>query len=93
MRKELGSAAVRTGAIQPELAEYLLRETMDGTARILADKGMTFDTVIERVATPGGSTEEGVRLIASRLPGVMDEGHEVLFAKRRLVTDQVERNG
>jgi len=93
MMKELGSAAVRTGAIQPELAEYLLRETMDGTARILADKGMTFDTVIERVATPGGSTEEGVRLIASRLPGVMDKVHEVLFAKRRLVTDQVERNG
>jgi len=93
MMKELGSAAVRTGTIQPELAAYLLRETMDGTTRILAGKEMTFDTVIERVATPGGSTEEGVRVIASRLPDVMDEVHEVLSAKRRLVTDQVERNG
>ncbi len=91
MMKEFAHAAVRTGAIQPGLAEYLLRETMEGTARILANEEMTFDKVIERVATKGGSTEEGVRVIEARLPDVMDRVHEALLAKRRIITDQVEQ--
>ena len=91
MMKEFGDAAVRTGAIRPGLAEYLIRETMMGTARLLVNSKMTFDTVIERVATKGGSTEEGVRVIHAQLPEVMEGVHEALFEKRRLITEQVER--
>ena len=89
MIKEFGEAVVRSGAIRPERAEYFVKETMMGTARILAENQMTIDTVIERVATKGGSTEEGVRIICSRLPKVMDEVHEALSAKRRLVAERV----
>lgn len=88
--KEFAEAAVRTGAIPPEQAEFLVRETMAGTARILAGGGMTFDEVIDRVATQGGSTREGVEVLHARLPVVMDAVHEALFARRRIVTGMVE---
>lgn len=90
MMQEFCSAAVRTGTIRPELAEYLVTETMTGTSRILAGGQMTFDDVVERVATKGGSTEEGVKVLYARLPVVMDEVHETLLAKRRLTTERVE---
>jgi pyrroline-5-carboxylate reductase len=89
MMREFCAAAVRTGSVRNDVAEHLLKETMTGTARLLTDEGMTFDAVIERVATKGGSTEEGVKVLEARLPAVMDEVHEALFAKRRVVGDRV----
>lgn len=91
MMKVFADAAVRTGTIPPEQAEYLVRETMIGTARILACGKMTFDEVIERVATKGGSTEEGVKVLQVRLPEVMDVVHEALLAKRRVVEKRIAR--
>ena len=89
MMREFAGAAVRTGTIPPELAEYLVKETMVGTACILDDEQGTFDGVIERVATKGGSTEEGVKVLQARLPDVMDEVLLALDAKRRVVSEKV----
>lgn len=90
MMKEFGEAAVRISTIKPELAEYLVKETMMGTARILTNGQMTFDDVIYRVATKGGSTEEGVKVIRTQLPHIMDDVHNALCAKRQLVTEMVK---
>ena len=89
MMREFARAAVRTGTIPPELAEYLVTETMAGTARILEGEQDTFDNVIGRVATKGGSTEEGVKILEARLPDVMDDVLLALDAKRRVVAEQV----
>lgn len=89
MMREFAGSAVRTGTIRPELAEYLVKETMIGTARILAGEPMKFDDVIGRVATKGGSTEEGVKVLQARLPDVMDEVLQALDAKRRVVNEKV----
>lgn len=89
MMREFAGAAARTGTIPPGLAEYLVKETMVGTARILGGGQDTFDTVIGRVATKGGSTEEGVTVLQARLPGVMDEVFLALDAKRRIVSEKV----
>ncbi len=62
---------------------------MIGTARILAAEQMKFDDVIGRVATKGGSTEEGVKVLQARLPDVMDEVFQSLDAKRRVVSEKV----
>jgi competence protein ComER len=90
MMKEFAKGSVRTGTIPSELAEYLVRETMAGTAGLLTGGEMTFDGVVKRVATEGGSTEEGVKVLQARLPAVMDDVHGALFAKRRLVEKRVE---
>jgi pyrroline-5-carboxylate reductase len=89
MMREFAGAAARTGTIPPGLAEYLVKETMAGTARILEGGQDTFDTVIRRVATKGGSTEEGVKVLQARLPEVMDEVLLVLDARRRVVSERV----
>jgi competence protein ComER len=89
MMHEFAAAAVRTGTIRPELAEYLVRETLIGTARILDKEQMKFDEVIARVATKGGTTEEGVKVLHARLPAVMDELIEATFARRRILTERV----
>jgi pyrroline-5-carboxylate reductase len=89
MMREFAGAAVRTGTIRPELAEYLVKETMIGTARILAGESVRFDDVIGRVATKGGSTEEGVYVLQARLPEVMDDVLLALDAKRRVVSEKV----
>jgi pyrroline-5-carboxylate reductase len=80
MMREYAAAAVRTGAVEPAVAEFLLRKTLSGTARVLDDEGTGFDEVISRVATKGGITEEGVKVLEARLPGMFDE---VLVATER----------
>ena len=62
---------------------------MIGTARILAGGQMKFDDVVQRVATKGGTTEEGVKILRARLPEVMDELIEATLVKRRQVTERV----
>jgi competence protein ComER len=89
MMREFAEAAVRTGAVRPGFAEYLVKETMIGTARILASDQMKFDELIQRVATKGGSTEEGVKVLQARLPATMDEVLAALDAKRRVTADKV----
>lgn len=89
MMREFAGAAARTGAIEPVLAGYLVRKTLAGTARILDDDRTGFETVIARVATKGGITEEGVRVLEARLPGVFDEVLCATKAKRRVVAERV----
>jgi len=89
MMREFAGAAARTGTIPPTLAEYLVKKTMLGTARILEGEEVTFDTVIERVATKGGTTEEGVKILQAGLPVVMDAMLRALDAKRRVVSEKV----
>ena len=87
--RKLAGAAVRTGTIEPARAEYLLRETLTGTARILDNDRTGFGTVIERVATKGGTTEVGVRVLEARLPAVFDEVLTATKEKRRATAERL----
>jgi pyrroline-5-carboxylate reductase len=89
MMRELAGAAVRTGTIEPAPAEYLVKETLAGTARILKGNNTGFDDVISRVATKGGITGEGVKALKSRLPAVFDEVLRATREKRRVVGERV----
>jgi pyrroline-5-carboxylate reductase len=89
--KEFVDAAVRTGNIKPSLAEYLVKETMIGSAALLEKGSLDFEEVIERVATKGGSTEEGVKVFHAQLPSVCDEALRSIMAKRLRVSDEVSK--
>jgi pyrroline-5-carboxylate reductase len=41
----------------------MIIETMYGTGKLLLEKGISFDNLISRVATKGGITEEGTKII------------------------------
>lgn len=87
MMREFAAAAVRTGGIEPALAEFLVRKTLTGTALVLDDDSIGFDTVVTRVATKGGITREGVNVLEARMPAVYDEVLRATKEKRRVVAE------
>jgi pyrroline-5-carboxylate reductase len=89
MMQEFGAAAVRREGISPALAEQLVRETLIGTTRLLAESGADFEGLISRVATEGGITREGVDIIRQRMPRVFDEVFEKTHAKHERVKQRI----
>jgi pyrroline-5-carboxylate reductase len=73
-----------------DIIEMVL-ETMYGTGKLLLEKGMTFDNLIDRVATKGGITEEGTKIIGERLPEIINEMFEKTLEKRKTTMEKVEK--
>lgn len=84
------SGARQKGGLSKEDVEEMIIKTLSGTAKLFVEKNMGFDQMVERVATKGGITEEGVKVFNARLPGVFDEMFQKTMAKRRLVKEKVE---
>lgn len=75
-----------------ELVIRVLLKTLMGTGRLMLEQGLTFDQVVTRVATPGGITEEGVKVIREKLPTVTDEIFEKTLKKRALTTEKARES-
>jgi pyrroline-5-carboxylate reductase len=86
--QELALSAARRDSISPELAELLVMETLEGTAELLKTVN-SFEEVVRRVATKGGITEEGVKVIRKVAPAMYDDLLEVTLAKHRLVKEKI----
>lgn len=61
----------------------MVLDTLSATADLMIKDEMTFSEVVGRVATKGGITEEGTRVIYDKFPEVMDELYAVTMEKRR----------
>jgi pyrroline-5-carboxylate reductase len=80
--REFALAASWKG-IRKDLAEELIKKTIIGTARLLEDEG--FEELISCVATIGGITEEGVRVIHAEAPTMFCQLFQATRAKHELV--------
>jgi len=80
-------ASRRDGKIDRGQAEQLIRKTLIGTAALLED--MSFDELIFMVATGGGITEEGVRVIKARSPELFCSLFLATSARHRQVKDKI----
>lgn len=78
-------AANHTTIPQEQIIQMVLK-TIAGTGRLMVNNEYTFEEVIHRVATKGGITEEGVKVIHNRLPEVMEELFQKTLEKRSLTT-------
>jgi pyrroline-5-carboxylate reductase len=67
-------------------------ETMYGTGKLLLEKEITFDDLINRVATKGGITEEGTKIIGEKLPETIDEMFKRTLEKRKMITEKVQND-
>jgi pyrroline-5-carboxylate reductase len=65
-------------------------ETMYGTGKLLLEKEMTFDNLISRVATKGGITEEGTKIIGEKLPEIINEMFEKTLEKRIITAEKAQ---
>jgi pyrroline-5-carboxylate reductase len=89
MMQEFALAASRKHGISSELTRMLVMETLAGTSELLANGDNSFDYIIARVATKGGITEEGVKVIKKEAPLVYDHMLEATGAKRKLVEEKI----
>jgi pyrroline-5-carboxylate reductase len=75
------NAGIRHSDIPPEIAHQMVVSTLLGTSRIMAERCIGFSEMIKRVATKGGITEEGVKVLNAKLPAVFDEVFDRTLAK------------
>lgn len=80
----MAEAAVRYDeSLAPEVAHTLAREMAIGTCALMAEKNMSYEEVIKRVATPGGMTAKGLEILAEHLPAVWRELFAALEERER----------
>ncbi|HHX51818.1 MAG TPA: NAD(P)-binding domain-containing protein [Clostridia bacterium] len=81
--------AVEQG-VDEKKAEEMALETMLGTALLLREEG-SFAGLISRVATPGGCTAEGIRVLQAGLPPVIREVFRVTWEKEQSLNQRITR--
>jgi pyrroline-5-carboxylate reductase len=67
-------------------------KTLYGTGKLLLEKKMTFEQLISRVATKGGITEEGIKIIEAKMPEIANELFEKTLGKRKMTTENAQRD-
>lgn len=80
-------ASMRGAGVDKDLAEQLIKKTLIGTAALLEDE--SFDDLIAMVATRGGITEEGAKVIEALSPEMFRQLFSATSAKHRLVKDRI----
>lgn len=83
------SAKKHTSIPEPQIVNMVMN-TLCATGELMLEKKMSFGTVVERVATKGGITEEGTKVVYENLPLVMDELFEKTLAKRKLTAQKAQ---
>jgi len=81
MMKCFAAVAVKHSSFSAEEAEEMVRTTMLGTATLLTRRKIPFDSLIDRVATGGGITEDGIKVLDEKLPDLFDEMFAATLAK------------
>ena len=76
------SAKKHTEIPDDQIVKMVL-QTMSATGDLMLQKDMTFEDVVKRVATPGGITEEGTKVVYEEFPGTADKIFEKTLEKRR----------
>ena len=76
------SAKKHTSIPDEQIVRMVLR-TMSATGDLMLQKDMTFEDVVKRVATPGGITEEGTKVVYEGFPETADLLFEKTLEKRR----------
>lgn len=83
-------AGLRHSEIQSDVAQRMVVSTLFGTAKLMTEKGIGFSELIKRVATKGGITEEGVKVLNNHLPSAFDEVFLKTLSKHDLVKEMIK---
>jgi pyrroline-5-carboxylate reductase len=90
--KVITDEAEKHTSIDKDQIINMVTKTMYGTAKILLEKGITFDKLVDRVATKGGITEEGTKIIGEKLPEVINELFVKTLEKRKITTEKAQND-
>jgi pyrroline-5-carboxylate reductase len=87
--RQFVEAGLRHSRLDRRDAEEMLVRTVYGTAKLLLEGGTDFAKLIDRVATKGGITEEGVKVLDAGLPEVFDQVFAKTLAKHEKVKEML----
>ena len=76
--------------ISKQQVVQMVLNTLCATGNLMLEKDMTFDEVVSRVATKGGITEEGVKIVNEEFPAIADTIFLRTLEKRRLTAQKAE---
>ncbi len=74
--------------IPKEQIVKMVLNTMSATGDLMLQKDLSFNDVVTRVATKGGITEEGTKVIYDVFPSAADEMFNKTLEKRRLTAEK-----
>ncbi len=84
-------AEKHTDIPRDEIVKMVLK-TMCGAGALMLNKDMSFEEVVSRVATKGGITEEGTKVIYDRFPPTAEMLFTNTLEKRRLTAEMVKES-
>jgi pyrroline-5-carboxylate reductase len=87
--RNLAEIARTHGDLTGEEIKEISLATLYGTAKLLLEKDIDYTGFISRVATKGGITEDGVKILDRALPLVFDEVLSATLAKREKIRLQM----
>ena len=82
--------AKTTKAIPSVTAEVDRSQTLVCFNELMMSKDMTFEQVVARVATKGGITEEGTKVVYENFPQTADELFRKTLEKRRMIAERAK---
>lgn len=83
-------ALQHTSAFTVNEINEMIVTTLYATSKLSLETEMSFEQIIDRVATKGGITQEGVIVFDDNLPQVFNDMFEKTLAKRRIVEEKVD---
>ena len=86
----LCSSAKKHTSIPEDQVVKMVLQTMCATGELMLEKNMSFEDVVNRVATKGGITEEGTKVVYEGFPETADLLFEKTLEKRRLTAEKAQ---
>ncbi len=77
--------------IPSQLANEMAIETMHGTALLLEEQQLAFQDLIKRVATPGGCTAEGIKVLTEVMPMTIAHVFAATYHKDEAIQKELKK--
>lgn len=88
--QEFSIEASNNSTFSREEAEKMIISTLYGTSKLLYEKGYGIDDLISAVATKGGITEEGVKILDSELPELFNKLFKTTIKKHQIIRKELK---
>jgi|WetSurMetagenome_2_1015567.scaffolds.fasta_scaffold81998_2 pyrroline-5-carboxylate reductase len=82
-------ASLNSGFTNQE-TEQMVIKTLYGTSKLLNDKNLGFNNLISSVATKGGITEEGIKILDDKMPEIFDDLFKKTIEKHEIIKRELE---
>jgi pyrroline-5-carboxylate reductase len=87
---EFSIEASKNSNFSREETEKMIISTLYGTSKLLHEKYYGIEQLISAVATKGGITEEGVKVLDSELPELFNELFKTTIKKHQIIRKELE---